>query len=114
MITDGIIYQGETKMIEIFSEDSEFPIADIKNIVLTITYENTETELFYDDFTLVTDPDTREALLQYLIDQEVTLAWKPKSVVQIELDVLSEDGNRVHIDTQAYKIKPVKYDRVLT
>ena len=113
MITNGIIYQGETKLVEIYSDNSNFPISDIKNVVLTLENGSSKTELFYDDFTLVTDPETQAQVLQYLLTQEDTLAWIPESVVSMELDVLSEDGNRVRIDTQAFRVKPSKYKEVL-
>lgn len=114
MITNGVICQGETKLIEIFSDDTNFPIADIKNVVLTLENGNSKTELFYDDFTLVTDPETQAQVLQYLLTQEDTLAWIPGTFVSMELDVLSEDGNRVRIDNQAFRIRPSMYREVLT
>ena len=37
-----IIYRGETKLIEIYSDSTDFPVSNIADVVLTISHKQTD------------------------------------------------------------------------
>ena len=109
-----IIYRGETKLIEIYSDSTDFPVSNIADLVLTISHGQTDTELTLSDFSLVTNPDTQEQTYQHVIDQATTLSWDKRFHVKMELDILSTDGTRKHIGKRKFTVEDVKHDEVMT
>ena len=109
-----IIYRGETKLIEIYSDNSAFPVSNISDLVLTISHGQTDTELTLSDFSLVTNPETNEQTYQHVISQETTLSWDKRFPVKMELDILSTDGTRKHVGKRKFTVEDVKHDEVMT
>lgn len=107
-----IIHRGETMLISIEAED--FPVTDLSDIVLTIKHGQTEQQLHLSDFTLVTDPDTDKQEYQYLIGQEITLAWSTKMPVRMVLETVTTSGTRVWQGERRFEVGNTEYEEVMT